>query len=203
LLLNEAPNTCGEKIFAENAVNRHTILLTNKLLLREFIEGRTPTQRCFMSINEKISATSPYLLSTVRIVVALLFIEHGSMKLLGFPPSSQPVHLVLFSLHGLSGVLELLGGLVLLPGLFTRPVAFILSGEMAAAYFIAHASKSFFPALNMGELAVVYSFVFLYFAAAGGGPWSVDHMLEHEGERATRTARATTRSAGTEAAAWR
>jgi putative oxidoreductase len=172
--------------------------------LSEFILGRTPTQRFFMFIKEKVSAASPYLLSTVRIVVALLFIEHGSMKLLGFPPSDQFAHLTLFSLGGLAAVIELLGGLLLLPGLFTRPVAFILSGQMAAAYFIAHASKSFFPALNMGELAVVYSFVFLYFAAAGGGPWSVDHILEHEGESAARkTARATPRGTGTPAAAWR
>jgi putative oxidoreductase len=142
-------------------------------------------------------------LSVLRIVVALLFIEHGSMKLLGFSPSDQFAHLTLFSLGGLAAALELLGGLLLLPGLFTRPVAFILSGEMAAAYFIAHASKSFFPALNMGELAVVYSFLFLYFAAAGGGPWSIDHMLEHEGKSGMwMPRRARLRGADTEAAAW-
>src|SRR4051812_37212592 len=109
-----------------------------------------------MSVKEKVSAASPYLLSVLRIVVGLLFVEHGSMKLLGFPPSEHAV--VLFSLGGLAAVLELFGGLFMLAGLFTRPVAFVLSGEMAAAYFIAHASKSFFPALNMGELAVAYSF---------------------------------------------
>ena len=129
-----------------------------------------------MPTKERVSALSPYLLSVLRIVIALLFIEHGSMKLLGFPPSSHAT--TLLSLGGLSGVLELVGGLFLLPGLLTRPVALVLSGEMAAAYFIAHAPKSFFPALNMGELAVVYSFVFLYFAAAGAGPWSVDERLE-------------------------
>jgi putative oxidoreductase len=103
------------------------------------------------------------------------------MKLLGFPPSSQLAHVTLFSLGGISGVLELIGGLFLLAGLFTRPVAFILSGEMAFAYFIAHAPKSFFPELNMGELAVVYCFVFLYFAAAGAGPWSLDEMRAGRG----------------------
>jgi putative oxidoreductase len=102
------------------------------------------------------------------------------MKLFGFPPSAKPEHLVLFSLGGLATVLEFFGGLLLLPGLFTRSVAFILSGEMAAAYFIAHASKGFFPALNMGELSVVYAFVFLYIAAAGGGLWSVDHLLQKD-----------------------
>jgi putative oxidoreductase len=148
----------------------------NKLPLSEFVVERNPTQRFFMSMKEKISAASPYLLSIVRIVVALLFIEHGSMKLLGFPPSSQASPLTLLSLEGLSGALELVGGLLLLPGLFTRAVAFVLSGEMAAAYFIAHASKSFFPALNKGETALIYSFLFLYLAAAGGGPWSIDRM---------------------------
>ena len=130
-----------------------------------------------MFTKDRIAAWSPYLLSVLRIVVALLFIEHGTMKLLGFPPSNH-VAGSLISLEGVSGILELVGGLLLLPGLFTRPVAFILSGEMAAAYFIAHAPKSFFPAVNMGELAVVYSFVLLYFATAGAGPLSVDERLE-------------------------
>jgi putative oxidoreductase len=129
-----------------------------------------------MPIKERVSVWSPYLLSVLRIVVAVLFIEHGSMKLLGLPPSSQMAHVTLFSLVGISGVLELIGGLFLLAGLFTRPVAFILSGEMAFAYFVAHAPKSFFPALNMGELAIVYCFVFLYFASAGAGAWSLDEM---------------------------
>jgi putative oxidoreductase len=139
-----------------------------------------------MFTKDRITAWSPYLLSVLRIVIALLFIEHGSMKLLGFPPSSHVVASVI-SLEGVSGILELVGGLLLLPGLFTRPVAFILSGEMAAAYFIAHAPKSFFPAVNMGELAVVYSFVFLYFATAGAGPWSVDERLERRATTAPGT----------------
>jgi putative oxidoreductase len=152
-------------------------------------------------LRERISAQAPYLLSVLRIVLALLFIEHGSMKLFGFPPSDQSVHLVFFSLGGLAAVLELMGGLLLLPGLFTRPVAFILSGEMAAAYFIAHASRSFFPALNMGELSVAYAFVFLYIAAAGGGLWSVDHLLQKDtsGE-VLATQRLRPRGIGTQAA---
>ena len=148
-----------------------------------------------MSVKERFAAASPFLSSVLRIFVGLLFIEHGSMKLLGFPPSEQAAHLMLLSLGGLAAVLELVGGVFILLGLFTRPVAFILSGEMAAAYFIAHASKSFFPALNMGELAVVYTFVFLYFSAAGAGPWSVDQMLERSGRRLDRGAlRGVTRS---------
>jgi putative oxidoreductase len=129
-----------------------------------------------MYVRQRLLSQAPYLLSVLRIVIALLFIEHGSMKLLGFPPSSQASPLTLLSLEGLSGALELVGGLLLLPGLFTRAVAFVLSGEMAAAYFIAHASKSFFPALNKGEAALIYSFLFLYLAAAGGGPWSIDRL---------------------------
>jgi putative oxidoreductase len=123
-----------------------------------------------------VSSLSPYLLSVLRIAVALAFVEHGTSKLLGFPPPTHPFQLA-FSLEGISGPLELVGGLLLLFGVFTRPVAFILSGEMAVAYFAAHAPKNFFPILNMGELAVVYCFVFLYLAAAGGGAWSLDRLL--------------------------
>jgi putative oxidoreductase len=131
-----------------------------------------------MDVRRRLLSQAPYLLSVLRVVLALLFIEHGSMKLFGFPPSDQFANLTLFSLGGMAAVLELVGGLLLLPGLLTRPVAFILAGEMAAAYFIAHASKSFFPALNKGEAAVIYSFLFLYLAAAGGGPWSIDRILD-------------------------
>lgn len=99
---------------------------------------------------------------------------HGTQKWLSFPaPRSSPVELA--SLSGVAGLLELFGGFLLLLGLFTRPVAFVLSGLMAFAYFIAHAPQGFWPLLNRGELAALYSFVFLYLAAAGGGPWSLDH----------------------------
>jgi putative oxidoreductase len=106
-------------------------------------------------------------------MAALLFMAHGTMKLLGFPASDNPGP-ALFSLMGFAGVLELVGGLLLVLGLFTRPVAFILAGEMAFAYFMAHAPQSFFPIVNRGESAVLFCFVFLYLAAAGAGPWSVD-----------------------------
>ena len=116
---------------------------------------------------------APRLLSVLRIMTALLFMEHGTMKLLNFPASDNPGP-ALFSLIGFAGMLELIGGLLLVLGLFTRPVAFILSGQMAVAYFMAHAPHSFFPAVNKGEGAILFCFVFLYLAAAGAGPWSVD-----------------------------
>jgi putative oxidoreductase len=120
------------------------------------------------------SFRSARLLSVLRIVVAGLFMEHGMAKLLHVPHVASFDNVHLMSLTGMAGMLELVGGLLLLIGLFTRPVAFVLSGEMAAAYFMAHASMSPSPLLNHGELAVVYCFVFLYFAFAGGGVWSVD-----------------------------
>ena len=114
--------------------------------------------------------------SVLRIVAGFLFMSHGMQKLLGFPaPAAHPFRLL--TLTGFAGVLELFGGIFLLIGLFTRPVAFILSGEMAFAYFIAHAPQNFWPLINRGELAVLYCFVFLYFAVAGGGAWSVDRAL--------------------------
>jgi putative oxidoreductase len=115
---------------------------------------------------------APVLLSVLRIVSALIFIEHGTAKLLGFPSSDMmpPVG----SLMWFGGVLELVGGALLLLGLFTRPVAFILSGEMAVAYWMFHAPQSPYPMLNQGDAAILYCFVFLYIAAAGPGPWSVD-----------------------------
>lgn len=118
---------------------------------------------------------APWMLSILRIVAALLFMEHGGQKLFNFPPSAHPMaHLppLLFT----AGVLEFFGGLLLLAGIFTRVVAFILAGEMAVAFFTQHAPHGFWPILNMGELAVLYCFVFLYFAAAGGGPWSVEQL---------------------------
>lgn len=117
----------------------------------------------------------PQLLSIFRIVVALLFLEHGTAKLLGLP------HVEMFAgplppLIMVAGIIELVGGALVLVGLLTRLAAFILSGEMAVAYFMAHAPQGFFPILNQGELAVVYCFAFLYLAAAGAGPISIDAM---------------------------
>lgn len=121
------------------------------------------------------SKWSPYLLSVLRIVAAFLFIEHGAQKLFGFPgPRANPT--VTFSLIWFAGVIEFFGGLPLLLGIFTRPAAFLLSGQMAVAYFLSHAPKGFWPMLNRGELAVLYCFVFLYLSAAGGGPWSLENI---------------------------
>ncbi len=116
---------------------------------------------------------APRMLSILRIMAALLFIAHGTQKLLGFPPSERGTP-PLFSLMGLAGTLETFGGLLLLVGLFTRPVAFVLSGMMAVAYFMAHAPRSPFPVLNGGDAAILFCFVFFYLFTAGGGEWSVD-----------------------------
>jgi putative oxidoreductase len=122
------------------------------------------------------SVWAPRLLGVLRIVAALIFMAHGTQKLLGFPASPDPGPAA-FSLPWIAGVFELVGGALLVPGLFVRPVAFVLSGLMAAAYWIAHAPKSFFPVLNGGDAAILYCFVFLFMAAAGGGPWSLDNVL--------------------------
>ena len=122
------------------------------------------------------SPLGPILLSVLRIVAALLFLEHGAQKLLGFPPGMQmPMPAALTQLW-FAGLIELVGGVLLLLGLFTRPVAFLCAGEMAVAYFMGHATHGFFPAINMGDAAILFCFVFLYLSAAGPGPWSVDAM---------------------------
>lgn len=127
-------------------------------------------------MNNLLVKATPLLLSVLRIVIGFLFLAHGTQKWLGFPGSrANPV--TLMSLTGAAGLLELVGGALILFGLFTRPVAFILSGEMAVAYFIGHAPRNFWPLLNGGDLAVTWCFVFLYFAAAGGGPISLDRLL--------------------------
>ncbi len=117
---------------------------------------------------------APRLLSVLRIVTALLFMMHGTAKLFQIPHLPMFDNLQLMSLIGIQGILEAGGGLLLLMGLFSRPVAFVLSGDMAVAYFMAHGSKGWLPLLNGGELAVLYCFVFLYLWAAGPGPWSID-----------------------------
>ena len=127
-----------------------------------------------MTTDELQTVWAPRALSILRIVAALIFFEHGSHKLLGFPPIDSPP--AALSLSWIAGVFELVGGALLVLGLFTRPVAFVLAGEMAFAYWIAHAPRSFFPVLNEGDAAILYCFVFLYLVFAGPGPWSIDAM---------------------------
>lgn len=117
----------------------------------------------------------PKLLSILRIITGFLFMQHGGQKIFGFP-APQRYDFDLFSLSGVAGTLELFGGFLIVIGLFTRPIAFLLSGLMAFAYFIAHSPQAFWPILNGGELAALFSFVFLYLSAAGGGEWSLDHL---------------------------
>ena len=126
---------------------------------------------------DAISATwAPRLLSVLRIMTGLMFLQHGTQKILGFPPSGRAAP-ELLSLSGVAGMLELVGGVMIVLGRFPRPVAFVLSRQMAVAYFLAHASRGFYPILNGGELAVLYCFTFLYLAAAGAGPWSLDAQM--------------------------
>jgi len=126
-------------------------------------------------MENSLTPWAPRMLAILRIVSALLFIEHGTQKLFGFPPTEHSA--ALFSLMGLAGVLETFGGALLLVGLFTRPVAFVLSGMMAVAYWMAHGLVAPLPIQNGGELAMLYCFLFLYVAARGPGIWSVDAAL--------------------------
>lgn len=120
---------------------------------------------------------SPEVLSVLRIVAGLLFVQHGSAKLLHAPAQAMFAHLQLLSLLGVQGVIELVGGGLLTLGLFSRPVAFILCGDMAVAFFMAHFPHGWLPILNGGDLAVLFCFTFLYLWAAGPGPWSLDALL--------------------------
>jgi len=123
----------------------------------------------------RMETLRPYILSIVRIVIGLLFLQHGLSKVFNFPaPSPVPS---LTGLLILAAFLETVGALLFVVGAYTRIVAFILSGEMAFAYFMAHAPRSVYPVVNGGELAVIYCFIFLYFAFAGGGPLSVDRAM--------------------------
>jgi putative oxidoreductase len=137
---------------------------------------------------DRVEKYTPEMLSVVRIVVALLFLEHGSAKLLGFPtsPHGDPAFMTLMWIQGL---IELVGGALLALGLFTRPVAFILCGNMAVAYFMGHASKGFFPLANGGDAAILYCFIFLLIFVAGPGRWSLDAELTHDDRRGDYRAR--------------
>jgi len=126
---------------------------------------------------------SPYFLSILRIIATYVYGVHGTQKLFGFPAPFPVPHLPLLFLAG--GMIETFGGLLLLIGLFTRPVAFVLSGEMAVAYFKFHAPQGFWPLLNDGEGPVLYCFIFLLFLASAGGPWSLDRLLWNVHQRSS------------------
>ncbi|MFL6732106.1 MAG: DoxX family protein [Sphingomicrobium sp.] len=121
-----------------------------------------------------LSPWQPHVRAVLRIVVALLFLQHGLIKLIGFPSGGMPGPQTVGTLLWVAGIIELVTSLLVLIGLWTRVAAFLASGEMAVAYFMFHASKGFYPALNMGEGAILYCFIFLYLAAAGPGAWSID-----------------------------
>ena len=130
------------------------------------------------SVAARWSSWAPYVLSILRIIAAFLFVQYGTTKLFAYPAAVMPGGgtASLTSLAGVAGALELVGGALLLVGVFTRPVAFLLSGEMAVAYFMGHAARGFWPVLNGGAPAVFFAFLWLYVSAAGPGPWSIDAL---------------------------
>lgn len=123
---------------------------------------------------ESLTPRAPYALAALRIMTALLFLAHGLVKLFGFPEGAMPGQQEVLTLLGIAGVIEVVTGILILVGWFTRPAAFIASGEMAVAYWMFHGSKGFFPILNMGEGAILFCFIFLYLVFAGPGALSVD-----------------------------
>lgn len=126
-----------------------------------------------------LTSWSPHVLSLLRVASGLAFLAHGTMKWLNFPPGTMNVTLT--SPSGIAGIIELVFGTLIVLGLFTRPAAFLCSGTMAAAYFIAHFPRSFFPVLNGGDAALLFCFVFFYLVFAGPGPWSLDAIVRKKG----------------------
>lgn len=132
-------------------------------------------------MDQTLSRWQPMVLSLLRFMSGLLLLQHGTAKLLGFPVMANFANLQITSMPGIAGIIELVGGALLVVGLFTRGAAFIASGMTAVAYFMVHAPKGFYPILNGGELAVLYCFVFFYLVFAGGGPISLDAMMRKKG----------------------
>ena len=135
-----------------------------------------------LDTNSGLNRWAPQALAVLRIVAALIFMLHGTQKLFGFPPSGNPSP-PMFSLFWIGAILELVGGILLILGLFTRPVAFIVAGEMAAAYWMFHAPKDLFPTNNGGDAAILYCFIFLLLVFTGPGAWSVDGARAQSGPR--------------------
>lgn len=127
-----------------------------------------------MNVFNSLSRFQPYFLAALRVFAGLLFLTHGLVKLFGFPEGAQPGQVPLATLFGAGAVIELVTGTLIVLGLFTRPAAFLAAGEMAVAYFMFHAPSGFYPAVNGGELAIMYCFVFLYLSAAGPGAFGLD-----------------------------
>lgn len=146
-------------------------------------QGADHKQEVLTRMSATLDRWSPYALAVLRIVTALIFMEHGTQKLFGFPAPPQSGVPPLFSLFGIGAILELVGGFLILIGLFTRPVAFILAGEMAVAYWMFHAPQSPYPALNGGDAAILYCFVFLLLVFTGPGAWSIDGARQPTGPR--------------------
>jgi len=135
-----------------------------------------------MALFDRLSRFTPQLQGLLRIIAGLLFLSHGLVKLLGFPPGAMPGQQQLTTLLGAAGIIETVAGILITLGLFTRCAAFVASGEMAVAYWMFHAPNSFYPVLNMGEAAILYCFLFLFFAAAGPGSFAMDAV--RRGKRA-------------------
>jgi putative oxidoreductase len=137
-------------------------------------------------MDHAVARYSPYVLSILRIMAALLFFEHGTSRLFGWPsPLPTPPFL---TLYWFTGAIEFTGGALLAVGLLSRPAAFIMSGNMAAAYFLSHAPKAFFPILNRGDSAILFCFVFFYIFIAGPGPWSLDVLWRSRSSRSSSSA---------------
>jgi putative oxidoreductase len=143
----------------------------------------TRNTRDIMQHTDTLDRYTPYALAALRIVTALIFMEHGTQKLFGFPAPPESGQPPLLSLFGIGAVMEFFGGLLILVGLFTRPVAFLLAGEMAVAYWMFHAPRSFYPVLNGGDAAILYCIVFLLLVFTGPGAWSVDGARAKAGPR--------------------
>jgi putative oxidoreductase len=135
----------------------------------------TPSARSASSATATLDRLAPYVLSVLRIMVGPLFLQHGLAKYFGFPQAHDPFPV--FSMVWFAALIELVGGILLAAGLFTRIAAFVMSGQMAVGYFLFHAPQSFFPIVNRGDAAILYCFVFLYFVFAGPGPLSLDALL--------------------------
>ena len=140
------------------------------------MSDQRPSPTSPQSLEALAASFAPQMLAVLRIMGALLFLEHGLIKLFGYPPNAAPGQQPFLSLLWIAGLIETVGGWLLLVGLFTRQAAFVLAGEMAVGYFLVHAPLGIFPALNAGELAILFCFIFLYIAAAGPGAWSIDEM---------------------------